>query len=79
MKPAYTPKQGQYLAFIDYYSKLNGRPPSEADMQWHFKRTPPSVHQMVLTLEQRGFIERTPRQPRTIRVLLPREALPNLE
>jgi repressor LexA len=79
MKPAYTPKQGQYLAFIYYYSKLNGRPPSEADMQWHFKRTPPSVHQMVLTLEQRGFIERTPRQPRTIRVLLPREALPDLE
>ena len=56
MKPAYTPKQGQYLAFIYYYSKLNGRPPSEADMQWYFKGAPPAVHQMVLTLEQRGLI-----------------------
>jgi hypothetical protein len=29
----YKPKQGQYLAFIYYYTKLNGRPPAEADMQ----------------------------------------------
>ncbi|HEU0021035.1 MAG TPA: MarR family transcriptional regulator [Dehalococcoidia bacterium] len=79
MKPGYTPKRGQYLAFIYYYSKLNGRPPSEADIQWHFKGTPSAVHQMVLTLEQLGLIERVPGRPRTIRVLLPREALPDLE
>ncbi len=79
MKPDYTPKQGQYLAFIYYYSKIHGRPPSEADMQWYFKVTPPAVHQMVLALEQRGLIERVPGRPRTIRVLLPRDELPDLE
>jgi hypothetical protein len=32
MKPRFTERQGQYLAFIYYYTKLNGRPPAEADM-----------------------------------------------
>ena len=79
MSPPYTPKQGQYLAFIHYYTKLNGRPPAERDMQLYFKTTPPSVHNMVLTLEKRGLITRQPRQPRSIRVLLPRDELPDLE
>ena len=48
--PAYTPKQGQYLAFIYYYTKLNGVPPAERDMQQYFRTSPPSVHQMVVTL-----------------------------
>ena len=52
---------------------------AEADMQRYFRVTPPSVHQMVLTLERRGLIDRVPGQPRTIRVLLPVEELPNLE
>ncbi len=75
----YTRKQGQYLAFIHYYTKLNGIPPAEADMQRYFKTTPPSVHSMVLQLEQKGFISRVPNQPRTIRLLIPREELPDLE
>ncbi len=79
MKPEYTPKQGQYLAYIYYYSKIHRRPPAEADMQWYFKGTPSAVHQMVLTLEQRGLIERVPGRPRTIRVLLTRDELPDLE
>jgi hypothetical protein len=29
----FTEKQGQYLAFIYYYTKINGQPPAEADMQ----------------------------------------------
>jgi hypothetical protein len=33
---------------------------------------------MILTLEKRGFIERTPGQARTIRVLIPPEELPDL-
>ncbi|MBE7446174.1 MAG: hypothetical protein HS132_13335 [Planctomycetia bacterium] len=32
-KYTYTPKQGQYLAFVYYYTKLNGYPSAEADMQ----------------------------------------------
>jgi Mn-dependent DtxR family transcriptional regulator len=75
----YTPRQGQFLAFIYYYTKVNGRPPAEADMQWYFRVTPPSVHQMVVKLEQRGYIARVPGQGRSIRLLLPREKLPDLE
>ena len=78
-KPPYTRRQGQFLAFIHYYTKLNGCPPAEADMTRHFKITPPSAHQMVLTLEQRGLIERVPGQARSIRLLLAREDLPDLE
>ena len=78
-KPEYTPRQGQFLAFIHYYAKLNGCPPAEEDMVRYFKITPPSAHQMVVTLEQRGLIERVPGQARSIRVLLAREELPDLE
>ncbi len=78
MKRRYTQKQGQYLAFIYYYTKIHGRPPAEADMQEHFRVSPPSVHQMVLTLEKRGLIERVPWTARSIRILLPREELPDL-
>ena len=63
-KKPYTDKQGQYLAFIYYYTKLNGRAPAEADMQRYFQVTPPSVHQMVLTLAAKGLIERLPGQGR---------------
>jgi repressor LexA len=78
VKP-YTPKQGQYLAFIHYYTKLNAVSPSEADIQRYFKVSPPSVHDMVLTLESRGYIERVPGQPRSIRLRLARDELPDLE
>jgi DNA-binding MarR family transcriptional regulator len=74
----YTAKQGQYLAFIYYYTKIHGRSPSEADMQGYFQVSPPSVHQMVLSLERLGFIGRTPGQGRSLKLLLPRERLPEL-
>ncbi len=79
MEHEYTQKQGKYLAFIYYYTRIHGYPPAEADMQNYFKVSPPSVHQMVLTLERRGFIDRIPGQPRSIRVLLSKEELPTLE
>ena len=78
MNTPFTEKQGQYLAFIYYYTKLNRRPPAETDMQRYFQVTPPSVHQMVLMLESKGFIERIPGQGRSIRLLIPREQLPDL-
>ena len=74
----YTSRQGQYLAFIYYYTKLNGRPPAEADMQVYFRVTPPSVHQMVVTLEANGLIERIPGVGRSIRLCIPPEQLPDL-
>ena len=76
--PRFTDKQGQYLAFIHAYSKVHGLPPAEADMQRKFQVTPPSVHQMVLTLERAGLIRRTPGAARTIEVLLAPELLPVL-
>jgi DNA-binding MarR family transcriptional regulator len=78
-KRPYSAKQGQYLAFIFYYTKINGRAPAELDMQKYFRVSPPSVHQMVLTLESHGFIERVPGQARSIRLLIPREGLADLE
>lgn len=78
MKKPYTDKQGQYLAFIYYYSKIHGRAPAEAEMQQYFQVSPPAVHQMILTLEARGLIERTPGQARSIRLLIPPDELPNL-
>jgi DNA-binding MarR family transcriptional regulator len=75
----FTPKQGQYLAFIYYYTKIHGRPPAEADLQRFFRVTPPVVHQMVKTLAARGFIDREPGTARSIRLRLTRAQLPDLE
>jgi repressor LexA len=75
----YTPREGQYLAFIYYYTKLNRQAPAERDMQLYFQVTPPAVHDMVLKLEKHGFISREPGVPRSIRLMLKREELPGLE
>jgi DNA-binding MarR family transcriptional regulator len=56
--PDFTPRQGQYLAFIHAYTLVNGRPPAQADIQRFFRLTPPSVHQMLLTLERARLISR---------------------
>jgi repressor LexA len=74
----FTSKQGQYLAFIYYYTKVHRIAPAEADMQRYFRVTPPSVHQMVLALEANGFIERIPGEARSIRLLIAPEELPDL-
>lgn len=78
MRP-FTAKQGQYLAFIHYYTKLHGRAPAEVELQRYFKVSPPSVHQMLLALQARGLISREPGKPRSVRVLVGREELPELE
>jgi DNA-binding MarR family transcriptional regulator len=78
-RPSFTPKQGQYLAFIDAYTRVNRRPPAEREIHRHFGVTPPSVHQMILTLERAGLIRRQPGTPRSIEVLVPPEDLPVLQ
>jgi len=75
---SFTPKQGQYLAFIHAYACIFGRAPAEADMQRHFRVSPPSVHQMVLNLERAGLIRRTPGAARSIELLIAPENLPTL-
>jgi DNA-binding MarR family transcriptional regulator len=77
--PDFSPRQGQYLAFIHAYTLVNGRPPAQADIQRFFQVTPPSVHQRLLTLERAGLISRRPGVPRSIAVLVERSALPVLE
>jgi DNA-binding MarR family transcriptional regulator len=77
-KAGFTPKQGQYLAFIYAYTQILGRPPAEADLQRYFQVTAPSVHQMVLTLERAGLIRRQPGTARSIRVVIDPDQLPPL-
>ena len=74
-----TKLQGQYLAFLDAYTKVNGRPPAEADFQRYFKVTPPTVHHMILTLASLGLITRSPGQARSIRLNVRSEEIPRLE
>ena len=64
--------------FIHAYTKVTGRPSAQADLQRHFKVTPPTVHQMVLTLERLGLLRRTPGRARSLEVLVAPEDLPPL-
>jgi repressor LexA len=77
--PSFTPKQGQYLSFIYHYSKIHGQAPAESDIERYFRVSPPSVHEMIKTLERNGLIRRTPRQARSIRLLVRPEYLPRLK
>lgn len=76
--PSFTPKQGQYLAFIYAYTQVLGRPPAEADLQRHFRVSAPSVHHMVLKLQRLGLIRRQPGVARSIQLLVTPEHLPIL-
>lgn len=78
-KEPYTEKQGQYLAFIFYYTKLNGIPPAQADFQRYFSVTAPTVHQMILQLEKIKLIERKPNTSRALKLLISEEHLPRLK
>ncbi len=75
----YTARQGQVLAFIHYYTKIHGEPPAEMDIARYFRISPPAAHQSVVSLENWGLIERVPGRARSIRVLLARAELPDLE
>jgi DNA-binding MarR family transcriptional regulator len=75
----FTEKQGQYLAFIYAYTLLNRQAPAEADFQRFFLVTPPTVHQMIVTLERRRWINRVPGSARSIQLLVPAEHLPVLQ
>jgi DNA-binding MarR family transcriptional regulator len=75
----FTQKQGQYLAFIYVYARMFRQAPAEADMQRHFRVSPPSVHQMVLGLERDGLIRRQQGVARSIDILVPPQDLPILE
>src|ERR1700744_5307009 len=77
-RPNFTPKQGQYLAFIHAYTLVLGRPPAHADLLRHFRVTPPSVNQMLITLERQGLIRRHRGVARSIELLIDPSTLPQL-
>jgi len=77
--PKMTAKQGQYLAYIYSFTKLHRYAPAESDLQRYFQVSAPAVHDMIVTLHRNGFIERTPGQARSIRLLVKPEHLPRLE
>jgi hypothetical protein len=73
---AFTPTQGRYLAFIHAYTTLHGYPPAESEIAAAMCVSPPSVNQMVKTLEKKGLILRHPGQPRSLQVLVPEDQVP---
>jgi len=75
----YTEKQGQYLAFIYHYSLLNRCAPAEFDIQKYFRVSAPTVQQMIVTLDRKGFISRSPGQGRSIVLKLTKDQLPELK
>ena len=78
MADKFTPKQGQYLAFIYNYMVMNGRAPAEADLERFFRTTYPTIHQMTLKLEEKGLISRVPGQVRLIKLLVDPGEIPRL-
>lgn len=72
----FTPTQGRYLIFIHRYISKYGVAPAESDIQRHFLVSAPSVNSMMKTLTQRRLISRVPGVARSIRLLVPLEALP---
>ena len=79
MSILFTATQGQYLAFIHAYTTLHRRPPAESDFQDFFRVTPPTVHRMIVTLHERGLIQRQPGQARSITLLVAPDQLPPLQ
>lgn len=72
----FTPTQGRYLAFIHTYTELHGCPPAESEIAATMCVSPPSVNQMVKTLEKKGLILRQPGQPRSLQILIPEDEIP---
>jgi hypothetical protein len=72
----FTPTQGRYLAFIHAYINLHGYPPAESDIAGAMCVSPPSVNQMVKTLEKKGLVLRHPGQPRSLQLLVPEDEIP---
>jgi hypothetical protein len=67
------------LALIHAYTLANGRPPAQASMMRFFRVTPPTVHQMVLNLEQVRLISGQPGMARSIAVRLDHSDVPELK
>lgn len=62
-----TKRQKQILDFVSEYSRKHGFAPTFAEIQKRMTlRSLATVHQHISTLESKGYLERTKRQPRSI-------------
>ena len=52
------------------------RQPAETDLQRHFQVSPPSVHQMIVTLKRSGLVQRQPSVARSIQILVAPKEIP---
>lgn len=73
----FTKRQGQYLAFIFYYTRINGRAPAEVDIQNFFKVSSASTHQMLRVLVAKELIKKEPGQARSSVVMVSQDQLPS--
>ena len=74
----FTAKQGQYLAFIYYYTKVNGIAPAESDFERYFGTAPSSVHSMISVLKKK-FITSVTGKSRSIELLIEKDQLPEFK
>lgn len=67
------------LTATHFYRRLHRQGPAESDIARDFGVSPPTVHQMIVKLEELGLITREPGVPRSVRVTLPASEIPDLE
>jgi hypothetical protein len=77
--PAFTRRQGQFLAFLHWYRKLHRHSPAETDFVRYFRVSPPAVHSMIVKLSELGLITRQPGTPRSLGLAIPEEQVPELD
>jgi hypothetical protein len=75
----FTPRQGQFLAFIHVYRKLHRQGPAELDLAQFFRVTLPSIHGLIVKLEELGLVTCEPGVARSVRVVVPEAEIPALE
>jgi hypothetical protein len=74
-----TRAQGQLVAYVYWYTKVHRVPPAENEIADFLGIRGPSAHQLILRLEAKAILSRQPGEPRTIKILLAREEVPDLE
>lgn len=75
----YSPRQGQFIAFIHNFTKVSGQAPTDRDVERYFKISSSGAREMIERLEWGKFVASSDDKPRRLRVLIPAEQVPELE
>jgi ribosomal protein L25 (general stress protein Ctc) len=70
---------GQLVAYVYWYTKVHRVPPAENEIANFLGIRGPSAHLMILRLESKAILSRRPGEARTIKILLDREEIPDLD